>query len=103
MTTKVLSVISEEAGRERVSCVLHHCAASAVLSTAAFCFSTEFQGQVSEQRVSAHLFYVCRVCVTAETRGERVEKTCAVAGSHTPLRCTILHQRAVCAEGMSGL
>lgn len=59
-------------GEERVSCMLHHCAASGALSTAVFLFTTELQGQVCEQHVCAHLFYIRCVCFISEREGTSV-------------------------------
>lgn len=90
----------ERGGEERVSCVLHHCAASAALSTAAFCLPQNYR----DRCVSSVCVHICSTYVALQ-RGKVCEKpkVCAEAGSHTPHHCTIPPPPSGLRRGMSGL
>lgn len=66
--------------------MLHHCAASAALSTAAFCLPHNYRDRCVSS-VCAHLFYVCCPCLIAERGRKCVKKTqdmCSSRFTHSP-------------------
>lgn len=94
----------QRGGAERVSCLLHHRAASATLSTAAFCLPQNYR----DRCVSSMCAHICsmNVAYVSQQRGstpEKLEACCSSRFTHTlPTIAPLLllhHHRAVCREG----
>lgn len=81
--------------------VLHHGAASAALSSAAFCLPQNYRDRCVSS-MCVHIFYAVYVSLQREKVCNKTE-ACAIAGSHTPHRCTMLPPSSSLWRAMSGL